>query len=256
MTRPVALVTGGRRGIGLAVAKSLAKAGFDVAITDLRHDEKVDAILDDIREVGGGRAHFVAADVADLDHHRACLAAVVGELGAVTCLVGNAGIASPVRGDMLDLTAENFDRVMGINLRGAAFFCQTVARHMLDSGPGQHPRSIVTVSSVSAEMASETRADYCVSKAGLAMWTRNLALRLAPEGIAVFEVRPGIIKTDMTSAVTSRYDTLIDQGLVPARRWGEGGDIAAIVAGLASGAFGFATGSVIHADGGLSIGRL
>jgi NAD(P)-dependent dehydrogenase (short-subunit alcohol dehydrogenase family) len=155
---------------------------------------------------------------------------------------------------MLDLAADNFDRVLSVNLRGAAFLSLAVAKAMLATpGPG---RSIVFVTSVSAAMASPERPDYCVSKAGLSMWAKALALRLAGEGIGVFEVQPGIIRTDMTAGVAAAYDERIAAGLVPARRWGEAEDIGAAVAALAGGALAFATGSVIAADGGLSIARL
>ena len=142
-----------------------------------------------------------------------------------------------------------------VNLRGTVFFSQAVAKAMLAT-PTDAPRSIITITSVSAEMASPERPDYCVSKAGLSMWTKNLALRLAPEGISVFEIRPGIIRTDMTAGVSAKYDALIEGGLVPARRWGEAADIGATVAALAGGRLAFATGSIINVDGALSVPRL
>jgi 3-oxoacyl-[acyl-carrier protein] reductase len=145
---------------------------------------------------------------------------------------------------------------MDVNLRGSLFLTQAAARAMLAARETGHPRSIITISSVSAEMVSPDRAEYCVSKAGLSMAMKAFAVRLAPEGVAVFEVRPGIIRTDMTAPVAGRYDSLIAGGLVPARRWGEVADVGAIVAGLASGRFAFATGSIVAADGGLSLPRL
>jgi 3-oxoacyl-[acyl-carrier protein] reductase len=253
--RPVAVVTGGRRGIGRAVAQCLAEDGFDVAITD-REAAGAEGVLEALR-AHGGKTAFVQSDVADLAGHAVTVAAIVDALGGIDCLVNNAGIASPVRGDMLELLPENFDRVIGVNLRGPLFFTLAVARWMLAHPPAGHRfRSIVNVSSVSASLASPERADYCISKAGLAMLTRLLALRLADAGIAAFEVRPGVIRTEMTSAVGARYDRLIDGGLVPMRRWGEADDVGRVVAALAGGAFAFATGSVVQADGGLSIHRL
>jgi 3-oxoacyl-[acyl-carrier protein] reductase len=160
-----------------------------------------------------------------------------------------------VRGDLLDLTPENFDRVMDVNLRGAIFLCQAAARRMV-AAPTSGPRAIILVTSVSAGMASPERADYCISKAGLSMFARNLALRLADQNIAVFELRPGIIATEMTAGVAARYDAAIAEGLVPMRRWGTPEDMAKSVAALASGAFHFATGTIIQADGGLSIPKL
>ncbi len=173
------------------------------------------------------------------------------------CVVNNAGRGAVVRGgDMLDLQPENYDIVMSVNLRGTLFLTQALAKAMLAQGETGHPRSIITITSASAEMASPDRADYCVSKAGLSMAMRNFAVRLAPEGIAVFEVRPGIIRTELTAPVAGRYDERIADGLVPAGRWGEPSDVGDAVAGLASGKFGFATGSIIRVDGGLLIPRL
>ncbi|MQW71705.1 3-ketoacyl-ACP reductase [Sinorhizobium medicae] len=252
--RPVAIVTGGRRGIGLGIARALAVSGFDIAITGIGDAEGVAPVIAELGMLGA-RVIFQRADLADLSGHQATLDAVVAEFGRIDCLVNNAGIAPVVRGDFLDLKPENFDTIIGVNLRGTVFFTQVVLKAML-AGEAQSPRSIVNITSVSAAMTSPERLDYCMSKAGLASFSQGLALRLAETGIAVFEVRPGIIRSDMTAGVSSKYDGLIADGLVPMRRWGEPGDIGDIVAGLASGKFGFATGSVIQADGGLSIGWL
>ena len=253
MTRPLALVTGGARGIGRACAEALAEAGFDIMVADLAAEPPRDLPP----AVGKHGAAFAchACDIADLDAHRPLIDATLQKFGRIDCLVNNAGVGAVVRGDLLDLKPENFDRVLSINLRGTVFLSQAVAKAML-AVPAGHPRSIVTVTSISAEAASPERPDYCVSKAGLSMWVKNLALRLAPENIGVFEVRPGIIRTDMTAGVSARYDALIDSGLVPAKRWGEPSDIGAVVAGLASGKFAFATGSVVNVDGALSVPRL
>jgi NAD(P)-dependent dehydrogenase (short-subunit alcohol dehydrogenase family) len=253
MTRPVAIVTGGTRGIGLACATALADAGFDIVVADLAPEPPRE--LHTALALHGARLAYCRFDLADLATHAQVIATARDAFGHIDCLVNNAGIASPVRGDLLDLDPANFDTVLSVNLRGTVFLSQAVARAMLAS-PATHPRSIVTITSVSAEMASPERADYCISKAGLSMWVKALALRLAAENVGVFEVRPGIIRTDMTAAVTAKYDALIDGGLVPARRWGEGADVAAIVAALAGGKLGFATGSVVNADGALSIPRL
>lgn len=255
MSRPIAIVTGGRRGIGLAIAEELARSGFDLAITGTRRDDVAEAACDRLR-AEGGRAIFVASDLADLDRHGDALDEVISALGGVDCLVNNAGIAAPERGDLLQLAPENFDKVMAVNLRGTVFFTQAVVRWMLEHPSDGAARSIVNVTSVSADMASPDRADYCMSKAALSMWSKSLALRLADSRISVYEVRPGIIRTDMTSGVSEKYDRLIADGLVPARRWGEGADIGRIVAALAGGGFGFAIGSVINADGALAVPRL
>jgi len=254
-TRPVALVTGARRGIGRACAEALAASGFDIAATDI----VVDAAADEARraiEAKGAAVMFSEHDVAAIATHGALIASVVQRFGRLDCLVNNAGRGAVVRGDLLDLSAENFDAVMNVNLRGTLFFTQAVARQMLAASETQRVRSIITITSASAEMVSPERADYCVSKAGLSMAMKAFALRLATENIGVFEVRPGIIRTDMTAGVSAKYDKAIADGLTPMRRWGEPEDVASCVAALASGAFQFATGSIIRADGGLSLPKL
>ncbi|AZO51080.1 MAG: 3-ketoacyl-ACP reductase [Mesorhizobium sp.] len=253
MTRPAAIITGGARGIGLACAEALADAGFDILVADLA-DKPADGLAKNIT-ARGSKFAYASCDIAGLAGHAALIKTAKSAFGRIDCLVNNAGVGAVVRGDLLDLKPENFDRALGINLRGTVFLSQAVAKAMLGT-LGEHPKSIVTITSVSAEAASPERADYCVSKAGLSMWVKTLALRLAAEGISVFEVRPGIIRTDMTSGVAAKYEALIEGGLVPARRWGEASDIGAVVAALASGKFGFSTGSIINVDGALSIPRL
>ena len=252
--RPVAVITGGRRGIGLGIAKALAADGFDIALTGIGDPAEDDPALAEIRALGAA-ALYAQSDLARLESHGPALSAILDAFGRVDCLVNNAGIASVVRGDFLDLTPGNFDAVIATNLRGTVFFTQAVLKAMLAQGE-KFPRSIVNITSVSAGMTSPERLDYCVSKAGLSAFSQGLALRLAESGISVFEVRPGIVRSDMTAGVSAKYDRLIADGLVPMKRWGEPGDIGRIVSGLASGKFGFATGSVIDADGGLSIARL
>jgi 3-oxoacyl-[acyl-carrier protein] reductase len=253
--RRVAMVTGGRRGIGLAVAERLAADGFDVAITGTRDDDVAAAAKGKLEAHGIG-ALYVASDVARVADHARLLDAVEAGLGAVDVLVCNAGIAPPVRLDVLETTEANFDVVLGVNLRGAFFLAQAVARRMVAERPAVAGRSLVFITSCSAEMVSINRLEYCIAKAGLAMAVAGFAVRLAPEGIGVFEVRPGIIRTDMTAGVAGKYDGLIAGGLVPAGRWGEGADIAAAVRLLANGEVTFATGSVLKVDGGLTVARL
>ena len=255
MTRPVALITGGRRGIGLGIAKSLASAGFDVAITGTSDSPDNALVLDELRAFGG-KAIFLKANLADVSGHASTVEAVTSQLGAINCLVNNAGVGSVVRGDFLDLQPENFDTIIATNLRGTLFFTQAVVKSMLAFGSVGTVRSIINITSVSAMMSSPERLDYCVTKAGLAAFTQGLTLRLSETGISVFEVRPGIIRSDMTAKVSGKYDALIAEGLVPMKRWGEASDIGNVVAALAGGSFAFATGSVIHADGALSIHRL
>ncbi|TPO11622.1 3-ketoacyl-ACP reductase [Mesorhizobium sp. B1-1-5] len=253
MTRPAAIVTGGARGIGLACAEALADAGFDVLVADLA--EKPAKGLAENIAARGAKFAYAQCDIADIAGHSRLVEAAINAFGHIDCLVNNAGVGAVVRGDLLELNPQNFDRALNINLRGTVFLSQAVAKAML-AAPANAARSIITITSVSAAMASPERADYCISKAGLSMWVKNLALRLAPENIGVFEVRPGIIRTDMTAGVSAKYDALIEGGLVPAKRWGEAGDIGAVVAALASGKFGFSTGSVIDVDGALSVPRL
>ncbi|MBP1861365.1 3-ketoacyl-ACP reductase [Rhizobium herbae] len=252
--RPVAIVTGGRRGIGLGIARALAKGGFDIAITGIGEADQVGSVLDELAALGS-KAIFLKADLSDLSGHQATVDAVLGQFGSIDCLVNNAGMASVVRGDFLELSPENFDTIVATNLRGTVFFTQAVVKAMLATKSAAS-RSVINITSVSATLTSPERLDYCMSKAGLAAFSQGLALRLADAGISVFEVRPGIIRSDMTAGVSGKYDALIADGLVPMKRWGEADDIGRMVAALASGGFGFATGSVIHADGGLSIGRL
>jgi 3-oxoacyl-[acyl-carrier protein] reductase len=253
--RRVALVTGGRRGIGLSVAEGLAADQFDVAITGTRADDVSRAAVAKLASHGVA-ATFVAGDVNTVSDHARVLDIVEAALGPIDVLVSNAGIAPPQRLDLLETTPENFDIVLGVNLRGAFFLAQAVARRMIARGRGNGRPTLIFVSSCSAEMVSINRIEYCISKAGLAMAVEGFAVRLAAEGIAVFEVRPGIIRTDMTAGVTSKYDALIEAGLVPAKRWGEPADIANAVRALAKGEMGFATGSVVNVDGGLTISRL
>lgn len=253
MTRPVALITGARRGIGRAIGIALAKAGYDIAFTDIAEDEAV-AEASKLFEAAGAKARFFRHDVAAVASHAGLVADVKAAFGRLDLFVSNAGIGAPIRGDMLEITEESFDLVMDINLRGAAFLSQKVARAMLADRP-ERP-AIVFITSASTELVSIDRAQYCVSKLGLSMWAKALAVRLAPEGIPVFEVRPGVIRTDMTAKVAAKYDARIADGLIPAGRWGEGEDVAAAVAALTSGQFAYATGTVVNVDGGLLIPRL
>lgn len=249
----VALVTGGTRGIGLGIARALLGAGFRVVLAS-RSDTDAPAVREALDDLGPG-ASYLRHDLADVGAVAALLDAVEAEAGPVTTLVQNAGVPARVRGDMLDLTPDNFDFVLGVNLRGAFFLAQEAARRMLRQENAPY-RSITFVTSVSATMVSVERAEYCVSKAGAAMMAELFAVRLAPHGIGVFELRPGIIETGMTAGVKDRYTARIEGGLVPAARWGQPADIGRVVVPLARGDFSFATGAAIPVDGGLSIPRL
>ena len=244
-----AIVTGAAspRGLGKATAKLFAEHGAKVAILDL-DGSSAEAAATDL-----GDDHIgLACNVTDKRACEATLQVLLERWAHVDVLVNNAGITQPLK--IMDIAPENYDAVLDVNLRGTFFLTQAVARHMA-SVPAPGPRSIVMVSSVSAEMASLERGEYCLSKAGLAMLTRLFALRLAPLGIAVFEVRPGVIRTPMTEAVSAKYERRIADGLVPMGRWGEPDDVAAAVASLAGGRWAFATGSVVNVDGALSIPR-
>lgn len=251
--RPLALVTGAARGIGAAIASALAASGYDLALADREDADPADALR--AVRASGARAEFFGFDLAQPQDSARLVDDLFQWGGALTCLVNNAGVAPSVRTDLLELDTADFDRVMAVNLRGTFFLTQRVARRMVEA-PAAAPRSIVSISSVSAELASTERAAYCLSKSGLSMLTRLFALRLASAGVGVFEVRPGIVQTAMTQPVAHRYDDRIRNGLVPVGRWGQPDDVAATVAALASGSFRFCTGSVICADGGLSIPRL
>jgi NAD(P)-dependent dehydrogenase (short-subunit alcohol dehydrogenase family) len=249
----IALVTGGQQGIGLGIVKELVAAGFQIAIAAERNADE--PAVQEALDILGESARYFHHDVSDMGHVPALLDAIEAELGPVTTLVNNAGAGAPVRGDMLDLAPENFDFVMNINLRGTYFLSQEVARRMLAQTNDTY-KSIIFVTSVSATMTSIERAEYCLSKAGAAMMSALFAVRLAPHGIGVFELRPGIIATQMTAGVIDKYTARIADGLVPAARWGVPQDIGQVVVPLVSGQMQFATGAVIPVDGGLSIARL
>ena len=250
---PLALVTGGQQGIGLGISSALVAHGFRLAIASRSAPD--DATVQQALQTLGPQASYYQHDLSHLAAIPALLDQIAAQQGPITALIQNAGVAARVRGDMLDITPENFDWILGINLTGAFFLAQQVAKRML-ARPGEHYRSITFVTSVSAQMASPERADYCISKAAAAMAAQTLALRLAPHGIGVFELRPGIIETGMTAGVKDKYTARIEGGLVPAGRWGQPSDIGQAVLPLVTGQMAFATGAVIPVDGGLSIERL
>lgn len=249
----IALVTGGQQGIGLGIASALVAAGFRVALAS-RSAADTPAVENALRQLGDA-ARYYRHDLQDIANVPALLDAVEADMGPVTTLVSNAGVPAKVRGDMLDILPANFDFVMDVNLRGAFFLAQEAARRM-QSRPANHYRSITFVTSVSAAMVSVERADYCISKAAAAMMAQAFAVRLAPLGIGVFELRPGIIATDMTAGVRDKYTARIEGGLVPAARWGQPEDVGRVIVPIATGGMAFATGAVIPVDGGLSIARL
>jgi len=255
--RPVALVTGSQRGIGRAIAVALATAGFDIAANDRDDSEDLAATVGAV-EAADGRAAPFAADIADLSAHDGLLDRATVHFGRLDCLVNNAGVSVFARADLLDVSPESYDRCLSVNTRGPFFLSQDFAKRLVDmpaAEAGVH-RSIVFITSANAEMASLNRGEYCVSKAGLSMVSQLFALRLAEHGVGVYQVRPGVIETDMTAPAKEPYDKAIAEGLSPIRRWGQPEDVAAAVATLAQGLLPFTVGEEIHVDGGLHISRL
>jgi NAD(P)-dependent dehydrogenase (short-subunit alcohol dehydrogenase family) len=257
MPSPVALVTGAARGIGHAIASGLAGQKYAVAVADVLPQATAQANLD-ILSGQGVPVLYIQSDISKSDDRKKIIRAVCEKFGRLDLLVNNAGVAPKVRADILEATEESYDWVMGINLKGPYFLTQLAANWMIEqkkADPARCPK-IVNISSMSAYTSSTPRGEYCVSKAGVSMMTILYADRLAEFDIPVYEVRPGIIKTDMTAAVTAKYDKLIAEGLTPTKRWGLPEDIAKAVAALAQGSFLFSTGQVINVDGGFHLRRL
>lgn len=255
--QPVALVTGGSRGIGRGICLALAREGYTVLVN---YKGNVSAAEEtrELIEKAGGQAEISQGDIALAEHRDLMLDFCLEQLGRLDLLVNNAGIAPPERLDLLETTEANYDAVLKTNLRGPFFLTQRAANMMIAQ---LHEGSIlsaaiVNVSSISAYTASVNRGEYCISKAGLSMLTKLFATRLAEFGINVYEVRPGVISTDMTSGVQKKYDELIRDGLTPIARWGEPEDVGKAVAALARGDLPFSTGEVINVDGGFHLHRL
>jgi len=252
-----ALVTGGTRGIGLGIARALAGEGWRLAINGMRAESDVAAVLDELRGMGA-EAVYCRGDVAARADREACLQQVRAAFGSLNLLVNNAGIASPRRDDILEATEASFDKVIDVNLKGPYFLTQAVGRWMAEQrgADAAFDGCIINISSVSAELASVNRGDYCLSRAGTSMATKLWAVRLAEFGVRVYEIRPGVIETDMTAAVKEKYDRMFAAGLTLEPRWGQPEDVGRAVAALARGDFPYATGQVVNIDGGLMIGRL
>ena len=252
----VALITGGSRGIGLGIAEALAKQGYNLAINGVRNEAETEEQLKPLKRLV--EVVYCQGNIGNLDEHQHIVAMALSHFKTIDVLVNNAGVAPKTRKDILDLDEDAFDRLLDINLKGTFFLTQYVARQMLkekNENASYHP-CIITITSMSAEVASVNRAEYCMSKAALSMMTKLFATRLADASIPVYEVRPGIIQTDMTAGVKEKYDTLIAGGLTLEKRWGTPSDIGKIVAALANGDIPYSTGQVIAADGGLTIQRL
>jgi 3-oxoacyl-[acyl-carrier protein] reductase len=253
----VAFITGGSRGIGLGIARQLATDGYHVAINGQRPEAEVAPVLDEL-SCCGVKAIYCRGDVANLAAHQGILDQIRNRFGRLDALINNAGVAPDVRADILDASPESFDRLISINLRGPYFLTQAAAKWMIEqrgADPG-YRGCIVQVSSISAVVASTNRGDYCISKAGIAMAAQLWAARLAEFGIDVYEVRPGIVATDMTAGVKQKYDDLICGGLTLEKRWGTPQDVARAVAALARGDLPYATGQILNIDGGMMVRRL
>lgn len=255
--KKVALITGGSRGIGFGIARELAGARFDLAINGIRDEGSVTPALDELR-ASGCRVHYIRGDVSVGKDRQNIVKRTMEEFGALHVLVNNAGIAPPVRKDILEAGEDTFDKVLNTNLKGPYFLTQLVANRMI----GQKKQDdsgfycIINVSSVSATMASVNRGEYCISKAGIAMATVLWAARLGEFGIPVYEIQPGVIQTDMTSGVKEKYDKLFQQGMAVQPRWGTPEDVGKIAAAMATGSLPYSTGQVVKVDGGMTIQRL
>lgn len=253
----IAFITGGTRGIGFGVALALGKAGFDLAVNGMRNEVDVTDALEELRNLGVNVAYF-QGNVAVREDRQAMLDKILSHFGAVNVLVNNAGIAPRERADILHAKEEIWDEVMDINLKGPYFLTQLFANYFVDKKLDNplFEASIINISSISAFVASVNRGEYCISKAGIAMATKLWATRLGEYDIPVYEIQPGIIKTDMTAGVVEKYDKLFQEGISLQRRWGLPDDVGKVAAMLAQGNMPYATGQAIKVDGGLHIQRL
>ncbi len=251
----VAVVTGGGRGIGRGISWALAEMGFNLVVNYRADQVSAEATGADAERRGAPRAVAIRADVGDLEQGRQLLEQTLECFGRVDLWVNNAGIAPAERLDLLDATPESWDRVLAVDLRGPFFLTQAVARAMIglsSAGTISDPQ-IVFITSISSRFASIYRGEYCVAKAGLSMAASLFAARLAGAGIRVYEIRPGLIETDMTRPVRDLYEPRIANGMVPITRWGTPADVGQAVASVASGAFPYSTGMVLDVDGGLNL---
>lgn len=254
--KKTAIVTGSSRGIGFAIARQLGWDGYNIVMVATGSQQKNQAALDTLQAEGIDCA-YVQANIGCQEDREKIVAGALAAFGRIDALVNNAGVAPLVRADLLEMTEESFDRVVGINTKGNMFLTQAVAKVMIQQEPLNGRKGvIVNVSSCSAEVSSTSRGEYCVSKAGVSMLTTLFADRLASEGILVNEVRPGVIATDMTHTVQEKYDKLIEQGVFPIARWGTPEDVAGAVSALCSDKFCYTTGNYIDVDGGFHIRRL
>jgi 3-oxoacyl-[acyl-carrier protein] reductase len=253
----VALVTGGSRGIGFGIAECLAKDGFDLAINGVRDESNVEGVLDRLRD-HGTKVIYCQGDISSQESRKSIIDKVKSGFGQLNVIVNNAGVAPKQRNDILEATEESFDYVIGTNLKGTYFLTQLAANWMVAQRQAdqQYHGCIINVTSVSSTVASVNRGEYCIAKSGLSMVTKLYAARLGEFQIPVYEIRPGVIATDMTSGVKEKYDKMFSEGLAVQSRWGYPEDIGKAAAGLARGDFPYSTGQVIMVDGGMTIQRL
>ena len=244
-----ALVTGARRGIGKAIALALAQNGFDVAVCDAAASDELAGVAQEIAALGRKSA-AVTGDISKIEDHARLLDEAAAGIGPLTTLVNNAGVSVMVRGDLLEVSPESYDRCLDINTRGTFFLTQAFAKRVLNVTSPAH-RAIITVSSANAVAPSIARGEYCVSKAGVSMASKLFAARLSDDGIGVYEIQPGFIETDMTAPSKSRYDKVISEGLTIIKRWGKPEEVARIATTLALGLLPYTAGQVIQADAGL-----
>ncbi len=251
------LITGGTRGIGLGIAKEMGREGFNLVLNGVKDESHVTETLSELKKLGV-EVIYCQADIAQAEDRANLMSAVLDTFGQINVLINNAGVAPVERKDLLVTSEESYDRVMTINLKGPFFLTQQIASHMVDckKNDPEFAACIINISSVSATMVSTQRGEYCISKAGISMMTQLFAVRMGEFGIPVYEVRPGVIETDMTAGVIDKYQKLKDQGLFVESRLGNPSDVGKVVAGLAMGTFPYSTGNVITVDGGLSIPRL
>jgi len=251
-----AIVTGGSRGIGLGIVRQLAKDGYSIVILDVNSPEQYEETFDQLTAEGVDYL-YIKGSITEKDDRERCIKATIKKYGSVDVLINNAGVATRVRADLLEMSEESFDRLISINTKGTMFMSQAVAKQMIRQQFKEGRKGIiVNISSMSAEVSSINRGEYCVSKAGISMLTLLYADRLASEGIFVYEVRPGIIATDMTAGVKDKYDALFKQGICPINRWGMPEDIANAVSVFCSGKLLYTTGQYIDVDGGFHIKRI
>ncbi|MBN2413830.1 3-ketoacyl-ACP reductase [candidate division KSB1 bacterium] len=257
MQKPTALITGAGRGIGRGIAEKLAELNYNIVIDDIFSENDIAETLESIKAKGAD-VLYVQADISKSDDRKKLVKAVKNKFNHLDVLVNNAGVAPKVRMDILEATEESFDRVLNINLKGPYFLTQLVANWMIEQKKEDPDRDfkIINTASMSSYVSSPARGEYCVSKAGVSMMTKLYADRLSEFGILVYEIRPGIIYSDMTSVVKEKYDKLIEDGLLPIKRWGYPEDIARAVAGIVLGYFPYSTGEVINVDGGYHLQRL